>query len=768
MKNHKVIILLLSFMAIGLQNLFGGQVKVVLTTDDTTAIPTKVTLYRDTMAVASQSFFGKEFKLPDVEFNKIRLEAQSYRTIDLNYNKKDTLLNVSLHREANVQLKEVVVTASTTMKSDGINTKFENVSNGYLGKFHSGMETLEWTPGLMKINGTITVPEKGTPLIYIDDRRISSQKELKGILSQDISSIEIIREPGGEYPPGTTSVIRIRMKKRLHDYVSLSPNVKVTQRSHNTAAGVSLNSNFRFNKVSGTVSAEYYHGGSSPSSVSDVVVYDPQTLQPVTEYNTTVKNRYISNDVDVFAGISYDINSKSRIQAQYSGGFYHGNTHSNTQIETKKPNSKIQSYRERQCSDSKSHNVGLGYYLDTDNTTFSVRASYNNVKRKLNNSVFYDENDNSSVIYNPTSYKAWLSYIEFMQKIGQGVLSAGYNGSYSTNSNDYYTGSAGQLTDVTSKVFSGYLSYSHNIRNVSLRGSVSYTYDYLKCNESDNSSFSKTHNIVDPSASVSWRVRGKTVTLSFRQSGVAPAYYKLNPNVEFIDSLNYYQGNLNLDYFKNNNLTLSFGSWKDFSTSLGYMWSNNYVVDSYTSYDRVKNAILTQPQNEGKYKIVDLDLTYSLWHRKYNIYASTILKHSSNEYPVLGGKETHNQLSWMLMLNARYTIAGKYNIFTNSWYQTPTWSANMRMGHTLGVNIGISTSFLKNKLKVTLTGYDLFNKTVSPSSSRIYSNNVMRNTKFDYDGRSISLSITYTFNKVKTSFDRDYSSDGYTRRTESR
>lgn len=56
----------------------------------------------------------------------------------------------------------------------------------------------------------------------------------------------------------------------------------------------------------------------------------------------------------------------------------------------------------------------------------------------------------------------------------------------------------------------------------------------------------------------------------------------------------------------------------------------------------------------------------------------------------------------------------------------------------------------------------------SPSSSRTYSNNVTRYSRFDYDGRCVSLSITYTFKTARTSFERDDSSDEYTRRTESR
>lgn len=368
----------------------------------------------------------------------------------------------------------------------------------------------------------------------------------------------------------------------------------------------------------------------------------------------------------------------------------------------------------------------------------------------------------------PTSYKAWLSYAELIQNIGKGVLTAGYTATHSSNSNNYVINAEENPVAVKSTVFSGYASYAHRIKKVTLRGGLAYTYDYLNCEDSKNNPFSKRYNLINPSASVDWRIKDKRLKISYQRSGYAPQYYELNPNVEFTDSMNYYVGNLNLDYSKSNNLSLSFGEWKDFSTSLEYIWCNNSIIDSYTLFDKVPNAILTQPINGGHYRNVRLDLTYSLWNRKYNVYASSLVTYSTNEYPAIDGMETSRHLSWMLMLNARYSFGGRYNVFTNSWYQTPSRFGNKRMGHTLGVNVGVSATFLKNKLKISLSGNDLFNKAVSPTTLWSYSNNVARFTKNNYDGRCVSRSITYTFNKVKTSFERDDSYDGFVNRTSER
>lgn len=463
MRITKTVIMLMALVAFGISNALSAQVKVELTANGVKKIPTKVTLFQDTAMVASQSFTDMAFVLPNVPFNRLKLEARNYQTLTQDYNQADSILKFTLKRDTTVSLNEVVVTATTTMITNGANTKFLNVADGYLGQFHTGLETLEWTPGLMKTNGVISVPGRGVPLIYIDNRRITSQKELKSILSSDISSIEIIREPGGEYPPGTTSVVRIKMKKHLSDYVSLSPSADYTQRSHNAGAGVALNSDFRFNKVSGTLAVDYSHGGSNPSSKSSTVVTDPYSAAsgPSEEYHSREKNRYRSNDVSVFAGISYDISKSSRLQAQYSGSFEHSKTRTATAIETLLPEYQLKSYTEWQNANNHSHNAGIGYYLDVNNTTFSIRSSYSDIQRKSHD-IF---SNSSTTISNPTHYKAWLSYAELTQKIGSnGSLSAGYTGVHSSNSNSYVTNGAESLVDVTSTVVSGYASYSHDIK----------------------------------------------------------------------------------------------------------------------------------------------------------------------------------------------------------------------------------------------------------------------------------------------------------------
>ena len=80
MRITKTVIILAALVAFGIPNTLSAQVKVELTANSVKKIPTKVTLFQDTAMVASQSFTDMAFVLPNVPFNRLKLEARNYQT----------------------------------------------------------------------------------------------------------------------------------------------------------------------------------------------------------------------------------------------------------------------------------------------------------------------------------------------------------------------------------------------------------------------------------------------------------------------------------------------------------------------------------------------------------------------------------------------------------------------------------------------------------------------------------------------------------------
>lgn len=174
------------------------------------------------------------------------------------------------------------------------------------------------------------------------------------------------------------------------------------------------------------------------------------------------------------------------------------------------------------------------------------------------------------------------------------------------------------------------------------------------------------------------------------------------------------------------------------------------------------------PMNVGRYKKVRFNISYNLWRKNFNIYASSSLDYSHINYPIGISKPSTKNISALLMLNCRYTIAGKYNIFTNSWYRTPYITTNQKIDYTLGVNIGVSTSLLSKRLTISFTASDVFNRAVSPSTVTSWYSNSIRTSEFNYDGRALSLTLSYTLNHLKTKFKKTDDYDDFINRAASR
>ena len=110
-------------------------------------------------------------------------------------------------------LGEVVVKAQRPafkLTTEGLRTEVENT---LLSKVGTAKAVLENLPGVQRKNDGLEVFGKGTPLIYINGRKLQNQTELDQISSEDIQSVELITSPGAKYDATVESVILIKTKR---------------------------------------------------------------------------------------------------------------------------------------------------------------------------------------------------------------------------------------------------------------------------------------------------------------------------------------------------------------------------------------------------------------------------------------------------------------------------------------------------------------------------------------------------------------------------
>ncbi|MDR3339957.1 MAG: carboxypeptidase-like regulatory domain-containing protein, partial [Candidatus Symbiothrix sp.] len=128
-------------------------------------------------------------------------------TVDVAANPVD-LGDISL-KESNV-LSEVVITSKTPPFRSSINGGIiANVSTTLLSSVGTANDVLQRMPGIAMDNNKITVFGKGAPIVYINNRKVRDNQELERLESSEISTIELITNPGAKYDAEGRAVLLI-------------------------------------------------------------------------------------------------------------------------------------------------------------------------------------------------------------------------------------------------------------------------------------------------------------------------------------------------------------------------------------------------------------------------------------------------------------------------------------------------------------------------------------------------------------------------------
>jgi hypothetical protein len=120
-----------------------------------------------------------------------------------------------------VELQEVVIRGglpNTRLKAGSMITRIEGTplaQSGTLG------EMLVMVPGMTGTDDSPEVLGKGSPLIYINGRKMRDASELKRLRSEDIRDVEVINNPGAQYDAQVLAVVRIRTRKQQGEGLNL-------------------------------------------------------------------------------------------------------------------------------------------------------------------------------------------------------------------------------------------------------------------------------------------------------------------------------------------------------------------------------------------------------------------------------------------------------------------------------------------------------------------------------------------------------------------
>ena len=146
-------------------------------------------------------------------------------------------------------LEEVVISAiipKTTLTGEGLQT---SVRGTVLETVGTANDVLARTPGMIKSQDGLQVVGKGSPLVYINGRKVTDMTELDRLQSNEIQSVDVITNPGSQYSASVRSVVRIRTVKHQGEGFGFNAGVTDAQSlrcGYNDPSGY-LNANYRHN-----------------------------------------------------------------------------------------------------------------------------------------------------------------------------------------------------------------------------------------------------------------------------------------------------------------------------------------------------------------------------------------------------------------------------------------------------------------------------------------------------------------------------------------
>ena len=96
-----------------------------------------------------------------------------------------------------------------------------DIQNSLLKDVGTADDVLSMLPRVQGEDGNFTVFAKGTPEIYINNKKVQNARELKQLKSTDIKSVDIITSPGAKYNAEVGAVIRIKTIRPQGEGVSV-------------------------------------------------------------------------------------------------------------------------------------------------------------------------------------------------------------------------------------------------------------------------------------------------------------------------------------------------------------------------------------------------------------------------------------------------------------------------------------------------------------------------------------------------------------------
>lgn len=513
------------------------------------------------------------------------------------------------------------------MGKEGLVANFAGTSLNLAGSI---MDILKYVPGMVITNEGINVFGKGTPLIYINDRQIRNSEELKRINSNQVKDVEVIHNPGPEYPSDTRAVVKIRLLKPKGEGLGIGF-VGTYAQSENSDYSTQIE--FSYNKK-GLYAFGLYkwsHDKVLQKGCLQQTVY----ADPLWEQTNELDNQVVNNNHDLTAGVDYMISKKHSVGVRYIASF--NGHHCSDLLTYTKMTANGQAYDElathtwTKYDNRPKHQLNAYYNGMLGKTSVNMNVDYffNNNKNTQHNdetSISHESREitsTSSVRNNMVAAKLIVGNPLFGGTLRSGVEVVANNrhDDYTIDQTDILSNSAGRLKEFQ---VSPFLEYQYRLSFGRLNAGVRFEHVSFKHYENATDQPSQSHhfNNLFPTLSLTTNIGKTSLNIGYSVKTKRPTYRQLSNNIIYINRFSMQSGNPNLGSEHIHAIT-AMVQWKFIQAMAGWQDDRDAII--YWAEQMPENTSVTtiKYKNQNSVKSFDAMIaaapSFGLWNPRFTV-----------------------------------------------------------------------------------------------------------------------------------------------------
>ena len=714
---------------------------------------------------------GGIFKVKDIKAGNyyIKVMMLGYadfksETFELNEQQTSFTLDANISEEAQT-LESVEVVAKVPLLEQRADRMVVNVAKSLTGVNGSLMDIVKKVPGMLVVNGQLSLAGNSNPTILINGRAtryMDVNALLKEMPGNNIERIEVIHQPGAEFEAsGTGPIINIILKKN-----------KLFGTNGTIRAGVGKSSRWRYNtgmSVNSRQGAVNLFGGGGYSynayqeklnvdRIQDNDRYISKNIQP-----DLPKTYYANAGMDWYLNNKHTIGISGRIVGSNNDRTNINNTiidyiddRPNTELET-------QNIFDRQWRYFRT-NLNYTYDIDTMGQKLDFDANYANFDRKSTNNTITINQSGDGIDFSdqrnsqPGLTKIYAAKLDYTKPINKALqLQFGGKYSYADLDNDLFSDIYLDDKWQTNPLQTNEYEFTESIKAVYGKATFSHG-DWegtlgLRYEDSDSEGYSVTLDSIQtrninkffPSASIGRKLtKALTLSLAYSYRIERPRYNSLNPFIVYMDPFTFEEGNpvLQPEFTHSTKLSLAYEGQPFFN--LEYAKTDN-IITLITQQNPVTKATSAFDGNLDVYEKIGGSLFFPIdfipgidgGYGGFMLYNN---KYKDND-PLRGNYQS-SRWTFTSFIQAEFKLPGDIRTEVNGWYTSGGQDGIIVYEHMFGVSFGLEKKFLDDQLTLGFSVDDIVNR---PFYGNLDFGNTVAGIENTWDNKIFTFSASYRF-----------------------